>query len=95
MVNASACGGATEVRAIPARKKKPARQRARQEQKTEITRRSCHQKIRTVCLRRAARWCIACVVVPVDGDGLSFSLIVNAVACSQEIRLLIVGQVVQ
>ena len=95
MMNARRCCGATERRAIPARKKKPARQRSRQKQKTEITRHTGNEKIRTVCRRRAGRWVIASVVVPVDGYGLSFRLCADAVVCGQEIGLLIAGQIVQ
>src|SRR6185503_3754120 len=94
MMNACAGSGAIEGRCIPARKDKTTRHRAGQKQKTEITRLSSNQKIRTVRLRHAD-WEIACVVVPVDGCGLSFTLTADAVVCSQEIRLLIVGCIVK
>src|SRR5678815_3820205 len=95
MVNGGAGGRAIESRAIPARKKKPARNGAGQKQKREITLRSCHQEIRAVCRRRAARWVIACVVIPVDGGRLSFGLSADAVVCGQEVRLLIISRIIQ
>ena len=95
MVNAR--DGATTIEGcrIPTRKKKPARQRARQKQKSEIIRRSGNQEIRAVCPGRVEWWEVASVVIPVDGSGLSFRLGADAVVRGEEIRLLIVSYIVQ
>ena len=95
MVNARASSGTRERRAIPARKKKTARQRARQTQKREITRLACSKEIRTVCRWCTAGWVVACVVVPVNGSRLSFRLSVDAVVRREEIRRLIIREIVQ
>ena len=95
MVNARASGGTRERRAIPARKKKTARQRARQTQKREITRLACNKEIRAAGRRRAARGVVACVVVPVNNRRFSFSLSVDAVVRGEKVRRLIIRQIVQ